>query len=1057
MAALQAREGFTQSASASGKRSADNADQSASKVAALPTKKQRTSGHKQQRAMEVLLEDAMAWDQVKGRGVMKSGPEVAKMVAHAEFDDEEFGATGAIDWEPEDTDFGGAVDTDHSAALSIASSTDSDTLDGVDDVESDTDASLDDLPTYQMPSQSNRGRADDRNVREFYKYCTNAKKNFVPFTKDEARAVRLLDALRKNKAPLAAYDDFMRLILRETGDLLPNEPLGDCPSFIGRRTMMKMLTKRYNMKDKFPFIREIVLPNSAGTVANVVCHDPRHCVEMLLTNPRLKDSDFAFFDNDPFAPPPKDPKTVSELNTGLAYRQAHAAFVTKPNQIGVGAQFYADGAVTGQFDNLQILIVKMTLSIFTREYRMKDEAWATVGYVVNYSHAKATGRALLVESQHDQAEAIRHEVGDRGGRGPKISSGREKAQDFHAQLEAILKSYLPLEANGMLWDLVYRGKLYRNCELVFWTVMVKCDTDEAEMMTGKYRSRTGNVKQLCRYCTCPNEETDNHLADYPYKTVEMVDKLIRNKDKKGLKAISQQYIDNAWYKVRFNPADGRGIHGATPSEMLHALLLGIFKYTRECFFDQIGESSQLAKEIDGLAAQYGDLFARQSERDLPKCKFGHGIRKKGKLMAKEYRGVLLVIAAVLRSEKGRELLSENPNFATPEYIKDWLLLVEMLLQWEAYLCEPEMKVKHVQRLQRKNRYIMYLIKKVARRSQGMGLKLMKYHAIVHMATDIILYGVPMEHDTGAQESGHKVTKVAAKLTQKKLQTFEKQTATRLVEFLIIQLAKAELDGYILWEYFDQVREPDDTDSYPSPSSDSVASHNKQDKTVTGGARLVVYLDGDENPTVERITRKKDPKPLVWNDDILSFLLDLQDLLADWTDADLQIRTEHRRNGAIFRAHPDYREDGRWQDWALVDWGDDYGHLPCEIWCFVVVDCIPEDEQVEFGGVMLENGTYAVVETSQWNQDLVETKKSDIFKPFIKDYKKANKEGKVTKRQYYLADVEAIVSPMCVVADVGSKPACKYFHVLPRGRWVADFIAWVEDPYRLDDMNEPTSS
>jgi len=119
----------------------------------------------------------------------------------------------------------------------------------------------------------------------------------------------------------------------------------------------------------------------------------------------------------------------------LAYRQAHAAFVTKPNQIGVGVQFYADGAVTGQFDNLEILQVKMTMSIFTREYRMKDDAWATVGYVVNYSHAKATGRALLVESQHDQAEAIRHEVGDRGGRGPKISSGREKAQDFHAQLE----------------------------------------------------------------------------------------------------------------------------------------------------------------------------------------------------------------------------------------------------------------------------------------------------------------------------------------------------------------------------------------------------------------------------------------------------------------------------------------------------------------------------------------------------------------------------------------------------------------------------------------------
>ena len=64
--------------------------------------------------------------------------------------------------------------------------------------------------------------------------------------------------------------------------------------------------------------------------------------------------------------------------------------------------------------------------------------------------------------------------------------------------------------------------------------------------------------------------------------------------------------------------------------MLHALLLGIFKYSRECFFTQIGKSSALAAEIDALAKQYGELFGRQSERDLPKCKFSDGIRKQGK-------------------------------------------------------------------------------------------------------------------------------------------------------------------------------------------------------------------------------------------------------------------------------------------------------------------------------------------------------------------------------------------------------------------------------------------
>ena len=406
IAALQAKEGYSQSAS--GKRSADNDDQSTSKVAALPNKKQRTSSHKQQLPIDVVLEDALAWDQVHGRGVMKSGPEVAKMVAHAQLEDEDFGATGAIDSEPEDMNFGGAMDTDRSEALSVASSSDEDPLIDEPEVESDPDAPLDDLPTYQMPNRNDGGRADGRNIRQFYQYCANAIEKTLPFTKNQARAVRLLHVLKKNKTPLAAYDDFMALILRELGELLPNEPIGDCPSFIGRRTMLKMLTKRYNMTDKFPFVRQIVLPNSSGTEANVVCHDPRHCVEMLLTNPRLKDSDFAFFDNDPFAPPPKNPKTVGQLNTGLAYRQAYAAFVTKPNQIGVGVQWYIDGAVTGQFDNLQITALKMTLSFFTREYRMKDDAWATVGYVVNYSHAKATGgeRSLSSHSMIELKKSV---------------------------------------------------------------------------------------------------------------------------------------------------------------------------------------------------------------------------------------------------------------------------------------------------------------------------------------------------------------------------------------------------------------------------------------------------------------------------------------------------------------------------------------------------------------------------------------------------------------------------------------------------------------------------
>jgi hypothetical protein len=78
--------------------------------------------------------------------------------------------------------------------------------------------------------------------------------------------------------------------------------------------------------------------------------------------------------------------------------------------------------------------------------------------------------------------------------------------------------------------------------------------------------------------------------------------------------------------------------------MLHALLLGIFKYTRDSFFSLLGKDSTAAKEINGLIALYSsEFYSHQSDRDMPKMNFGSGIQQ-GKLTAKEYTGVMLLIA-----------------------------------------------------------------------------------------------------------------------------------------------------------------------------------------------------------------------------------------------------------------------------------------------------------------------------------------------------------------------------------------------------------------------------
>jgi hypothetical protein len=163
-------------------------------------------------------------------------------------------------------------------------------------------------------------------------------------------------------------------------------------------------------------------------------------------------------------------------------------------------------------------------------------------------------------------------------------------------------------------------------------------------------------------------------------------------------------------------------------------------------------------------------------------------------MAKEYRGVLMVMAAILCLSKGIQSLNSRKYLIQTHDINEWLLLFEMILKFESFLCVLEMKVRHVMLMQRKNRYILYMLKRIGKREEGMHWSLQKFHGATHIALDVFLFGVPMEVDTGFEESHHKNTKVAANLTQKNIGTFEFQTCTCLMSFLPLTWPWQRLKG-----------------------------------------------------------------------------------------------------------------------------------------------------------------------------------------------------------------------------------------------------------------------
>ena len=340
------------------------------------------------------------------------------------------------------------------------------------------------------------------------------------------------------------------------------------------------------------------------------------------------------------------------------------------------------------------------------------------------------------------------------------------------------------------------------------------------------------------------------------------------------------------------------------------------------------------------------------------------------------------------------------------------------------------------RLKGKNKFIMQLLKKIADRKtdKNNGWNIPKFHNILHIWEDILMFGVPLEFDTGSAESGHKTTKTAAKTTQRNQETFDIQTAERLVEYRVVDMAMEELNGRPLWEYHDGFSHP--------------VLPEKPLTTSTGGSVIEVSsIPGTSRYSWRIKSQVKGKDNARWNKEVVQFLGELQDKVIDKVGK-LMIRTQHKRQGFIFRANPFYRK-GKWRDWVKVDYGRKYGELPSEIWCFLDLSGIKAgDVNVEHGGMRLNGpGVFAVVEVGYYSDCEKEIKKSDIFVPFSKERQRSEDDGH-WKRQFYLVDVECFVETMVVVPDVGGKPNA-YFQMKSRELWVQQFERWVKDPH--DDL------
>ena len=168
---------------------------------------------------------------------------------------------------------------------------------------------------------------------------------------------------------------------------------------------------------------------------------------------------------------------------------------------------------------------------------------------------------MLVQTDHLEAQDLHLAEGE-GDQEAKTDGqdevGKEavKMNGVHTQIRTILEEYLEAQGRNLIWDLAYKGKVYKDVEFVLFVPFVKGDTKEADENCCRFGTRNARVKQICRYCYCPTQESDNPLKTFQAKTQEDIQILVKSGKVEKLRQMSQHCVPNAWHEVQFG--DPRG-------------------------------------------------------------------------------------------------------------------------------------------------------------------------------------------------------------------------------------------------------------------------------------------------------------------------------------------------------------------------------------------------------------------------------------------------------------------------------------------------------------------
>jgi hypothetical protein len=820
--------------------------------------------------------------------------------------------------------------------------------------------------------------------------------------------IELLDLLRKAQAPLYLYSIILKWArkssLERNIDFKEFQPPG-------RKALIKELIDRFNLSSLKPQTVPCYLSTKNKEV-DLTIFPFEAAVYSILSDPTVFNKNTVNFHSlkEPWTFPEEEPTLLSDINTGSLVREAMKQCLSDGTVEG-GRRIVASPLIVFQDEasidgsgKHSLNPVFFTLSILDQETRRKPEAWRCLGYIKN-------GSLTDMKTGTPHVSVERDKKSDRFVRYTLI--------DLHDMLNTILKSLKSVQsAGGLDWDFQWTDDDDPvKVRLVFPLLFIMGDT-EGHNKLACIRGGPNTHNPKCRYCDIPFDETDNPWFSFNLTSQKelrqkvMVDNDFLFAKKKGYYGVT----NNAFWSLLFCDNE-RGIHGATPAEVLHQFLLGYLLYlltavvcsrrrkacargqrsksAAEADKDNASEdedshsdgsysvyegdggntggfsvfSTNFALESEVICARIGRALVRQSDRTLPRTYFPTGIlipagagkgkadrqaQSTGKKTAEEMPGVILVIFLYYLSGDHSEELRTHLGETRRSAFLAVMELCLLLYQWMIQTETPRTDIYETEEFMP---LFMDYFKRTIERDYGHGMKNFKIHSILHVCHDMIRLGTCDNYNSKYGEKNHKENvKAPGRKTQMRAETFIEQTADRTYEDIVITRARRQ--------YLTELEDNDDNEVNKYPDT---ASGNP----IRWGPRLSFQFrtPGNHEDVVVSAgqSKKKTPQQFFGGITLDEFIATVAKPILEQLDPNtgfLETFTELYKNGEKYRAHPYYRPKDKepgWQDWAFAKGleGEFGEEVPVHLLIYIGVEGLRGSVQTPIG-TMDRDGLYAVV-------------------------------------------------------------------------------------------------